>query len=32
MFGADPTIVWVDRESGAHAEDYFLSSYSQVSP
>ena len=31
MFGADATIVWVDDEDGPQAEDYFLSTYSQVS-
>ena len=31
MFGADATITWVDDVTGAHAEDYFLSNYVQVS-
>ena len=30
MFGADATIVWVDRDSTPHAEDYYLSAYTQV--
>ena len=32
MFGADPTITWVDTMSGeANAVDYHLSAYTQVS-
>ena len=32
MFGADPTITWVDSMSGqAKAVDYYLSGYTQVS-
>ena len=30
MMGADATIVWVDREDQPHAEDYYLSAYTQV--
>ena len=30
MFGADPTITWVDTNSQANAVDYHLSDYSQV--
>ena len=30
MIGADATIVWVDREDQPHAEDYYLSAYTQV--
>jgi hypothetical protein len=29
MIGADATIVWVDREDQPHAEDYYLSAYTQ---
>ena len=30
MFGADPTITWVDQTDGPHAVDYYLSAYTQV--
>ena len=30
MFGADPTITWVDEISGPQAVDYHLSAYTQV--
>ena len=30
MIGADATIVWVDRDNIPHAEDYYLSEYTQV--
>ena len=30
MFGADPTIAWVDETDGPHAVDYYLSGYSEV--
>ena len=30
MFGADPTITWVDQTDGPHAVDYYLSGYTQV--
>ena len=30
MFGADPTIAWVDETDGPHAVDYYLSAYSEV--
>jgi len=30
MFGADPTITWVDEISGPQAVDYHLSAYAQV--
>ena len=30
MFGADPTITWVDTNSQPNAVDYHLSDYSQV--
>ena len=30
MFGADPTIAWVDETDGPHAVDYYLSAYSPV--
>ena len=31
MFGADPTITWVDTSSQPNAVDYHLSAYTQVS-
>ena len=30
MFGADPTIAWVDETDGPQAVDYYLSAYTQV--
>ena len=30
MFGADPTITWVDETDGPQAVDYYLSEYSPV--
>lgn len=30
MIGADPVITWMDDETGANAEDYYLSAYVQV--
>ena len=30
MFGADPTIAWVDETEGPRAVDYYLSAYTQV--
>ena len=30
MFGADPTIAWVDEMDGPQAVDYYLSAYTQV--
>ena len=30
MFGADPTITWVDETDGPQAIDYYLSAYSPV--
>ena len=30
MFGADPTIAWVDETDGPQAVDYYLSGYTQV--
>jgi len=30
MFGADPTITWVDETDGPQAVDYHLSAYTQV--
>jgi len=30
MFGADPTITWVDETDGPQAVDYYLSAYTQV--
>ena len=30
MLGADATIAWVDDDTGAHAEDYYLSAYLPV--
>ena len=30
MFGADPTITWVDETNGPQAVDYYLSAYTQV--
>ena len=30
MFGADPTITWVDETDGPQAVDYYLSGYTQV--
>ena len=31
MFEADAVITWVDSDNVAHAEDYYLSDYAQVS-